>query len=343
MDPRTRTHMRPRTRPHRPLAAFAALAVALLLAAALAPVVRAEMSQEELEATLTRMQDDVDAAVQAYADGDRDTALEKARAVASQFSFGDEDDQGASPLEQKIKEISAIAIGDQVKAWSGRLVSAIEAGEDVARIQEIADELAPSLNRLVLVAQGKASPASQRTLRTPDEIDAAAQAVRDLVDEAVRLYEDGQTAKAKQTAEEAFFTYETNPAVGNLGPDVSTVDDDLENEVENLIQQFQEGGEPGLSQLIDQGAPLDEVRAQRDRIFTGLDEIVELLKATLPPLSLGDANGDGTVSIVDALLVAQASLGVRERTDGMDVNRDGRVSIVDALLVAQAALGVRTL
>ncbi len=321
-----------------------ALAVAVL-AAGVPSALAAEdadaepMSDAEFERVLSEMQSSVDAAVAAYEGGDRAAALEEARSVKQRFGF---DGGGASALERKLKAVSAVAIGDQVKAHSARLVTAIESNASVAEVQGIGEDLAPSLNRLVLVAQGKSVPASQRDLRTPDAIQAAADEVLEQVNEAVSLYRQGDASGAKAAAEEAFFTYETN----GLGPDTSTVDDDLENEVENAIVNFDESTvdtDPGLSQLIEQGAPLADVEAQADVIRNGTMEIVELLQSTLPPLDLGDANQDGKVSIVDALLVAQAALGIRADDASMDANQDGRVSIVDALLVAQAALGIRSL
>lgn len=311
----------------------------LLTTTALSPAATAAMSQEDLEARLLEMQERVDRSVTHLEAGDRAKALEDARFVRDQFSFNA---SGASPLEQAIKEVSAVAIGDRIKAQAARLVTALEAGQPTENVTAIAEDLAPDLNRLVLVAQGKHTPASQRELRTSQAIQDAAQEVTDHVETALDLYRKGQTTEAKQAAEEAFFTFETN----GLGPDTSTVDDDLENEVENLIVNFDQAtvsSDPGLSQLIEQGAGIDQVEAQAEEITQGLAQVVELLEATLPPMELGDANGDGKVTIVDALWVAQASLGIRAKADLMDANQDDRVTIVDALMIAQAALGIRSL
>jgi len=60
----------------------------------------------------------------------------------------------------------------------------------------------------------------------------------------------------------------------------------------------------------------------------------------------GDVNGDGQVSVVDALFVAQYTVGARTLTStqlaSADVNCDGNVNIVDALFVAQYTVGLRT-
>lgn len=311
----------------------------VLVTTAIGPVTTAAMSQEDLEDRLTEMQVRVDDAVVHYQAGETDDALEDARFVRDQFSF---DAGGASDLEVAIKDASATAIGDRIKAQAARLVTAIEADQPAENVTAIAEDLAPNLNRLVLVAQGKHTPASQRELRTSQAIQDAAQEVTDQVDTAVELYRQGQAQAAKEAAEEAFFTFETN----GLGPDTSTVDDGLENEIENLIVNFDQTtvrSDPGLSQLIEQDAGIDQVEAQAEQITQGLAQIVELLEATLPPMELGDANGDGKVTIVDALWVAQASLGIRAKADLMDANQDDRVTIVDALMIAQAALGIRSL
>lgn len=329
------------TQPPSPRARTLVLASLLLAATApqLAAPASAGLDQTAFEELLARMQASVDASVEHYEAGEVDAALEEARFVRDQFAFNA---SGASELEEKIKAVSAVSIGDQVKAEAARLVNAIEQGAPAEEVARIAGDLAPSLNHLVLIAEGKTAPASQRSLRSTDAIDAAATQVLDQVAEAVERYRAGDQQAAKNAAEEAFFTFETN----GLGPDTSTVDDDLENEVENLIVNFDQSTveqEPGLSQLIERGASVEEVTSHAERIGQGIARVVELLEATLPPVDLGDANQDGRVSIVDALLTAQASLGIRSEDPAMDANQDGRVTIVDALLIAQAALGIRTL
>jgi hypothetical protein len=66
---------------------------------------------------------------------------------------------------------------------------------------------------------------------------------------------------------------------------------------------------------------------------------------TNPPTGLmGDVNNDGTINIVDALLVAQYYVGLIQTLvmpQNADVNRDGTVNIVDALQIAQCYVGLR--
>jgi hypothetical protein len=315
--------------------AAALLALAMLVAPA-GPVLGEPMDQAAFEQELDDAQADADEALEAYRDGDEEAALAAAERVRDRFSF---EEGGASPLEEAIKEHSAPSIADAVKAHAAKLVSAIEADEPLEEVEAVHGELAPSLNRLVLVAKGEHAPASQRQLNTEEDIRAGVDEVRELVDEAAGLHEDGDAGEAQAAAEEAFFTFETN----GVGPDTAAIDEPLEDDVEQRIQAFQEGRDPGLAGLIAEGAPVDEVRDQAEHVHEGLDQIEELLIATKPPQSLGDANQDGDVTIVDALLTAQASLGVEASKPSMDANQDGDVTIVDALLIAQASLGVRTL
>ena len=58
----------------------------------------------------------------------------------------------------------------------------------------------------------------------------------------------------------------------------------------------------------------------------------------------GDADGDGEVTVTDALMVLRAALELVELTDEQtelaDVNGDGSVTLSDALLILRAALGL---
>jgi endo-1,4-beta-xylanase len=64
---------------------------------------------------------------------------------------------------------------------------------------------------------------------------------------------------------------------------------------------------------------------------------------TNPPSNLGDVNNSGSIDIVDALLVAQYSVGLNPsnfNTGNADVTRDGQINIVDALRIAQCSVGL---
>lgn len=58
----------------------------------------------------------------------------------------------------------------------------------------------------------------------------------------------------------------------------------------------------------------------------------------------GDCNGDGAVTILDALAAAQSAVGTRTLTPmqfaSCDVDMDGDVDILDALLIAQVSAGL---
>jgi hypothetical protein len=60
------------------------------------------------------------------------------------------------------------------------------------------------------------------------------------------------------------------------------------------------------------------------------------------PVLLGDVDTNGTVDIVDALMVAQYYVGlpVSINTQAADVNNDGAIDITDALLIAQVYVGI---
>ena len=58
---------------------------------------------------------------------------------------------------------------------------------------------------------------------------------------------------------------------------------------------------------------------------------------------IGDINGDGSVTSVDALMVLQMTVGNLAETTPADVNGDGSVTSVDALMILQAVVGNITL
>ena len=67
--------------------------------------------------------------------------------------------------------------------------------------------------------------------------------------------------------------------------------------------------------------------------------------APTPPRTMGDVSGDGTINIVDALLIAQYYVGLNPVgfvSANADVNCSEDINIVDALLVAQYYVGLIT-
>ena len=67
------------------------------------------------------------------------------------------------------------------------------------------------------------------------------------------------------------------------------------------------------------------------------------MEAQVEQVLMGDANGDGTVNYLDAMLIAQYYVGDIEDTDlnldATDVNDDGIVNYLDAMMVAQFYVG----
>ena len=69
----------------------------------------------------------------------------------------------------------------------------------------------------------------------------------------------------------------------------------------------------------------------------------QLYSEGAPTGNLGDVNEDGTIDIVDALLIAQEYVGLNPsnfNAGNADTNCDGNIDIVDALLIAQFYVGL---
>ncbi len=64
------------------------------------------------------------------------------------------------------------------------------------------------------------------------------------------------------------------------------------------------------------------------------------------PYSLGDVNGDGKISVVDAKWVLQSIASLKELTNeqavAADTNGDSKLSVIDAKWILQAVAGIRT-
>lgn len=95
-------------------------------------------------------------------------------------------------------------------------------------------------------------------------------------------------------------------------------------------------------------APTDEPILQITQIINGVEQLVEEYKISwLKAGGLGDVNGDGKITAVDARWTLQAASGVRTLTADQqiaaNVNGDDRITAVDARWILQAASGVRTL
>lgn len=303
-------------------------------------------ADDELTTTLSEMADltqtIADAYPQAVADGDivDQQAYDRAQAAAEQIAAAFGAEESDTEFEKQLQEIS-LPLGEQIEGQVYRLANMIEGRRAPAEVQALLDELAPNFNRAVLLAKGKIAPIADRQLKNEQAIANAVAEVEATVDEAVAVYRDGDAEEAANLANEAFFLYESN----GLGADTTVIDEQLENRVESQISNFANPDEdPGLEQLISNGASIEAVEEQAQAIKEGLSVNQSLLVGTLPDVLRGDVNGDGRVTIVDALFIARAAVNLREvDAAAADANGDGTVSIVDALLVAQAAVGLRSL
>jgi alpha-galactosidase len=111
---------------------------------------------------------------------------------------------------------------------------------------------------------------------------------------------------------------------------------DLGNTANNYIGKSQWSADPYLSAHVDKFVVYNRALSASE---------VTTLGSTPPDgnNTLGDVNGNGTVDIIDALLVAQYYVGLSPSgfvAANADVNCSGSIDIVDALLVAQYYVGL---
>jgi len=92
-----------------------------------------------------------------------------------------------------------------------------------------------------------------------------------------------------------------------------------------------------------------EIREARDKSYAPITGMAETLPASITIGSgtvvlKGDVDGNGVVNIIDALMIAQYSVGLNLSTNfnvlAADVNGDIMINIIDALMVAQYSVGL---
>jgi len=86
------------------------------------------------------------------------------------------------------------------------------------------------------------------------------------------------------------------------------------------------------------------LRDEEDNIIGIIQREAEM-QVTVADSLRGDMNFDGSVNIIDALLVARMYVGIQVQTYNLstgDVNRNGTLDIIDALLIAQYYVGLIT-
>jgi hypothetical protein len=112
---------------------------------------------------------------------------------------------------------------------------------------------------------------------------------------------------------------------------------DMGNTTNNYIGRSQWSQDPYLNGEVDEFVVYNRALSASE---------VSALGSTPPgggTGTLGDANGDGAINIVDALLIAQEYVGLNPSgfiAANADTNCDGSINIVDALLVAQYYVGL---
>jgi hypothetical protein len=101
---------------------------------------------------------------------------------------------------------------------------------------------------------------------------------------------------------------------------------------------------PGGDTSPPTSAPTPDLTSAPTQVTTQAPTQVTTQAPTSPPTGLqGDVNDDGTVNIVDALLVAQYYVGLEPsgfNSSRADVNCNGTIDIVDALRIAQYYVGL---
>jgi hypothetical protein len=121
---------------------------------------------------------------------------------------------------------------------------------------------------------------------------------------------------------------------------------DLGNTVNNYIGRSQWSNDPYLNGEVDEFVVYNRALSASEVAALGStspDGTPTPTPDPTPAGSLGDADGDGSIDIVDALLIAQYYVGLNPSgfiPGNADTNCDGSIDIVDALLVAQYYVGL---
>ena len=103
---------------------------------------------------------------------------------------------------------------------------------------------------------------------------------------------------------------------------------------------------PGSVSIIEQELYLVQGIAARDPLNISDICMVHTDDQSVSAALLGDADNNGTVDSVDALLILRYALRILDSLSSMDnadVTGDGEVDSVDALMVLRYALGIITL
>jgi uncharacterized repeat protein (TIGR02543 family) len=146
-------------------------------------------------------------------------------------------------------------------------------------------------------------------------------------------------ALTNMTAGDLGGLYTLNPATGVIGW-VSTTGVTGSHTIANLT--FSGTGAVGTTATISVGAAsLDMIG---DDVGTTVAYSPLTVSASVTATIPGDVNGDGSITMLDALLCARGAVGLTTLTDSQrlaaDVNHDGFITMMDVLLIARIAVGL---
>jgi glucose/arabinose dehydrogenase/plastocyanin len=162
-----------------------------------------------------------------------------------------------------------------------------------------------------------------------------------------KIFKINHTLELTITASRANLTGAVVPTKNmttNLNTSVTFTVTDGTNSVSGAVVTVTQGGSTLGSNTTDAtGQATIIVKAPTNATVTATGSKGGYIDGTKVLVAKGDVNGDGQVNIVDALLIAQSTVGLRIVDPVVaDVNGDGTVNIVDALFIAQYTVGLRT-
>jgi hypothetical protein len=130
----------------------------------------------------------------------------------------------------------------------------------------------------------------------------------------------------------------------NLGTSVIFAVTSGANPVSGATVTVTQGGSTlGTGTTNTTGKATITVKAPTNATVTATASMTGYIAGTKVLVAKGDVSGDGQVNIIDALFIAQYTVGLRnvDKVVG-DVSGDGNTNIVDALFIAQYTVGSRT-
>ncbi len=90
---------------------------------------------------------------------------------------------------------------------------------------------------------------------------------------------------------------------------------------------------------VERDLPITE-QAKVDAMAKAIEDAVAALKKAEKPAVLGDIDGDGTVSVTDALAILRMAVGLSTPVDNADIDGMNGVTVTDALAALRIAVGL---